>query len=131
MDNKLKAVLIVGVCTASWWLYIRDKNTKTGPPVKQPTYTVLGKKFIQRPTSYAIQYVLVGGVDGEIIAQCDDPKPDGTGCEKFQTNQTYILSKDNTGRFLIEPSSSGVRLTIKTEGVWLGKNDDKSEEGDN
>jgi hypothetical protein len=131
MDNKLKAALIVGVCTASLWLYFRDKKPNPAPPMKQPTYTVLGKKFIEHPPSYSIQYDLIGGVDGEIIAQCNDPKPDGTGCEKFQTNQTYTLSKDNSGRFLTEPTSSGVRLTIKTEGLWLDKNDDKSEEGNN
>jgi hypothetical protein len=124
MDNKVKAVLIAGIVTASMWLYFRYQKPTPGPPKKEPTYLVMAKRFIDRSSGYYIQYKLLGvGEVAEVLAQCDDPKPDGTGCEKYKTWETYGLEKDASGRFLFDRKAHGVYLTIKAEGSWSKKDD--------
>ena len=122
MDNKAKAALIASVAIASIWLYFRYQKPAPPPPKKEPTYTVMAKRFIDRPPSYYIQYELIGGDEVfQVLAQCDDPRPDGTGCEKFKTMEAYALEKDASGRFLIDRKAQGVYLTIKAEGSWSNK----------
>jgi hypothetical protein len=121
MNGKFKVFLMAVFLFASTWLIFREQRPDPAPPKKEPTYAVMGKRFIYGPSqSYYIEYELIGP-GGDIVAQCVNPREDSTGCERFKTMQTYVLTKDKTERFL--DSSDGVRLRIKSEG-WSDKNEE-------
>lgn len=119
MNSKTKTALAIGVLAASIALYFRSHRPVTSEvrqPDPQPGYLVMGKKFIDHEGGYSIQYDLLGP-EGEAIVECRSPRTDGTGCEKFDPNQTYPLSKDASGRFLTDKSGD-IRLVIESEGLW-------------
>ncbi len=121
MPTKVQAVLLTSIFILSIWLVVRERKSSPAPQKKEPPYAVMGKRFIYGPSqTYYIEYELIGP-GGDIVAQCVNPKEDGTGCERFKTMQTYVLTKDKTERFL--DSSDGVRLRIKSEG-WSDKNEE-------
>ena len=140
MNGKLKAILISAVAVGAIAIYLHYKKSSLAPVKNQPTYTVMGKKFSD--SSAKIEYDLFGE-GGEVIAECTDPKSDGTGCEKFKTMQSYVFDKDASGRFLIERTAASdgpvkfsnesgvirletnkVHLRIKSEGYSTGSKDD-------
>jgi len=125
--GKIATGVLIGGIVAGWmWLYFRNQKRIPKPPKQEPTYLVMAKRIIERPPSYFVQYKL-SGASGDVLAQCNDPRPDGTGCEKYKTMETYALEKDAAGRFLFDRKDHGVHLTIKAEGLWSDKDDDKWE----
>lgn len=144
MNSKFKAILTSVVAAgAIGAIYLHYKKSSPVPAKNEPTYTVMGKKFSD--SSAMIEYDLFGE-GGEVIAECSDPKSDGSGCEKFKTMQSYVFDKDASGRFLIERTaasdgpvrfsnesgvirleSSKVHLRIKSEGYWTGGKDDSAD----
>lgn len=133
MNNKVKAILITGILAGLISLGCREQSP--APTNEEPTYLVMGKRFIYGTSqSYYIEYDLIGP-HGEVVAQCIAPKADGTGCEKYKTMQRYAFTKDKTERFLVESydhigrnqqqdgriifeNVPGVYLRIKSEGFW-------------
>lgn len=126
MGKIATGVLIAGIAAGWMWLYFRNQKPIPTPPKQEPTYLVMAKRIIDRPSGYFVQYKLLGA-NGDVLAQCHDPKLDGTGCEKYKTMETYALEQDATGRFLFDRKDHRVYLTIKAEGLWSDKEDDKWE----
>lgn len=119
MNNNTRAVLAIGALVACIALYVhyhKPVTAQSKQPDPQPSYVVMAKRFIDRNGGYSIEYDLLGP-EGDVIAECKDPRTDGTGCEKFEPYGTYSLSKNASGRFLTD-RSGGIRLTIESEGLW-------------